>query len=396
VQPPHQVNQPQAITTVLPKLNKFPPYLLLLVAALFSVAGNALVVTPDIVKLEANGQPATITLLPDVATEQVVYKLRPLSEEEWDKSVKLEVTIDRVRKVTLSGESPFLILDFHEEQPIVLSITALADPAINGKELRARLWGDSGQPPILLKVQTNTPTPPTLSKSKPSCQNKAAIPTSADSKWGFYLSEFESHPSITLCNAEVFPQKLQYNFYQIEFDDEGKLLNRQTLNANEFQTNTDSLPAGEQTTIQIIPKKQHDYFVMTVGHLKQEDKLAKLVAEDVFVFTQKTQAIPEYQIAAAAYHKLDYSAWLDLTLSNQGTLPMTATIELVLRNTKGKPVLRGVMSSKQALILPQQDAVFSLEFPGYAEYQHQPLTAEIYITLAGKYQRKHLYAIKID
>ncbi len=106
--------------------------------------------------------------------------------------------------------------------------------------------------------------------------------------------------------------------------------------------------------------------------------------------------MPEYQIAAAAYHKVDYSAWLDLTLSNQGKLPMRAAIELVLRNAKGRPVLRGTMTSKQALIIPKQAAVFSLEFPGYEEYQHQPLTAEIYITLAGKYQRKHLYAIKID
>ncbi len=258
---------------VLPKLNKCPAYCFAVIAALLPVTAAALVVTPDIVTLELNGQPASITLLPDEASEQVVYKLRPLAEESWDASVKLEVTIDRVRKVTLSRDAPFLTLDFHEEQPIVLSVTAVADATISGKELRARLWGDSGQPPILFKLQTPPTESQTTNESKPACENQA----SADGVSGIVWVEFDSQPRITLCNASAFPQKLQYNFYQLEFDEEGKLLNRQTLNAKDFQTNTDSLPAGETTTLQITPKTPHDYFVMTVARLQQEDKLAKLV-----------------------------------------------------------------------------------------------------------------------
>lgn len=75
----------------LPKLNKLPVYLLWLLAALLPASGWAVAVTPDIARLELNGEPVNITLLPEADTEQVVYKLRPVTAEAWDSSIRLEV-----------------------------------------------------------------------------------------------------------------------------------------------------------------------------------------------------------------------------------------------------------------------------------------------------------------
>ncbi|MBU0655736.1 MAG: hypothetical protein KJ914_11490 [Gammaproteobacteria bacterium] len=375
-------------------MNRLPFYLLWLLPTLLLASEGTVAVTPDIARLELNGPPINITLLPKADTEQVVYKLRPVTAEEWDSSIRLEVSIDRVRKVTLSLEEPYLILNFHEAYPIVLRISAQSAADVNGKELRARLWGDSNQPPILLKVQTKATAAPAQEETAPSCRNPDGQDM-ADASGGLYWSEFTNHPAIRVCNRHEFPVQLQYNFYQLEFDEEGSLRNRQPLNTGEFQTDTKTLVAGEQTDLHIIPRKQQGYFVLSLEQIRQEGERSTQVGADVFVFTRKSQTLPDYRIAAATFRRVEDTLWLDLTLSNQDELPLAAEIELQLRNSKGKPVIRGKMLKKQPVILPQQEATFSLEFPGFAEYQHQPLTAEIYVTLAGKYQRKHLYAITI-
>lgn len=378
----------------LPKLSKLPVYLLWLLPTLLLAGGGTVAVTPDIARLELNGQPINITLLPNADTEQVAYKLRPVTAEEWDSSIRLEVSIDRVRKVTLSLEEPYLILNFHEGHPIILSISAQSDTEMDGKELRARLWGDSDQSPILLKVQTKAATAPAQEETTPSCRNPDGQDM-ADASGGLYWSEFTNHPAIRVCNRHEFPVQLQYNFYQLEFDEEGSLRNRQPLNTGEFQTDTKTLAAGEQTDLRIVPRKQQGYFVLSLEQIHQEGERSTQVGADVFVFTRKSQTLPDYRIAAATFRRVEDTLWLDLAISNQDELPLAAEIELQLRNSKNKPVIRGKMLKKQPVILPQQEATFSLEFPGFAEYQHQPLTAEIYVTLAGKYQRKHLYAITI-
>lgn len=380
----------------LPKLNKLPVYLLWLLTALLPASGWAAVaVTPDIAKLELNGQPINITLLPEADTEQVVYKLRPVAAEEWDSSIRLEVSIDRVKKVTLSLEAPYLILNFHEAQPIVLRISAHSDAGMDGKELRARLWGDGDQSPILLKVQTQAAAEPAQEEtSKAVCQNPDGQDM-ADASGGLYWSEFTNHPAIRVCNRHEFPVQLQYNFYQLEFDEDGSLRNRQPLNVGEFQTDTKTLGAGEQTDLRIVPRKQQGYFVLSLEQIRQEGERSTQVGADVFVFTRKSQTLPDYRIAAATFRRVEDTLWLDLAISNQDELPLAAEIELQLRNSKGKPVIRGKMLKTQPVILPQQEATFSLEFPGFAEYQHQPLTAEIYVSVGGKYQRKHVYAITI-
>lgn len=217
----------------------------------------------------------------------------------------------------------------------------------------------------------------------------------ADASGGLYWSEFTSHPTIRVCNRHAFPVQLQYNFYQLEFDEDGSLRNSQPLNLGEFQTDTKTLAAGEQTDLRIIPRKQQGYFVLSLEQIRQEGERSTQVGADVFVFTRKSQALPDYRIATATFRRVEETLWLDLTLSNQDELPFAADIELQLRNSKDKPVIRGKMLKKQPVILPKQEATFSLEFPGFAEYQHQPLTADIYVTLAGKYQRKHVYAITI-
>ncbi len=380
----------------LPKLNKWCVYLLWLLTALLPVSGWAAVAaTPDIAKLDLNGQPINITLLPEADTAQVVYKLRPVTAEVWDNSIRLEVSIDRVKKVTLSLETPYLILNFHEAQPIVLGISAHSDVAMDGKELRACLWGDSDQAPILLKVQTNAAVASVKEKTTTAvCQNPNGQDM-ADASGGLYWSEFASYPAIRVCNRHEFPVQLQYNFYQLEFDEDGSLRNRQPLNTQEFQTDTKTLAAGEQSDLHIIPSKQHRYFVLSLEQIKQEGERSTQIGADVFVFTRQSQTLPDYRIAAATFRRVDDTLWLDVALSNQDALPFAADIDLQLRNSKDKPVIRGKMLKTQPVILPQQEATFSLEFPGFAEYQHQPLTAEIYVTLAGKYQRKHVYAITI-
>lgn len=378
----------------LPKLNKLPVYLLWLLAALLPASGWAVAVTPDIARLELNGEPVNITLLPEADTEQVVYKLRPVTAEAWDSSIRLEVSIDRVRKVTLSLATPYLILNFHDAQPIALRISAHADTEMDGKELRARLWGDGDQSPILLKVQTKPSATSAPKGTTPTCQHPDGEDM-ADASGGLYWSEFTSHPTIRVCNRHAFPVQLQYNFYQLEFDEDGSLRNSQPLNLGEFQTDTKTLAAGEQTDLRIIPRKQQGYFVLSLEQIRQEGERSTQVGADVFVFTRKSQALPDYRIATATFRRVEETLWLDLTLSNQDELPFAADIELQLRNSKDKPVIRGKMLKKQPVILPKQEATFSLEFPGFAEYQHQPLTADIYVTLAGKYQRKHVYAITI-
>ncbi|SEA83279.1 hypothetical protein SAMN05660964_02560 [Thiothrix caldifontis] len=380
----------------LPKLNKWCVYLLWLLTAVLPASGWAAVAaTPDIAKLDLNGQSINVTLLPEADTAQVVYKLRPVTAEEWDNSIRLEVSIDRVKKVTLSIETPYLILNFHEAQPIVLGISAHSDAAMEGKELRARLWGDSDQAPILLKVQTKAAAVPEQEKTTTAvCQNSNGQDM-ADASGGLYWSEFASYPAIRVCNRHEFPVQLQYNFYQLEFDEDGSLRNRQPLNAQEFQTDTKTLAAGEQSDLHIIPSKQHRYFVLSLEQIRQEGERFTQIGADVFVFTRKSQTLPDYRIAAATFRRVENTLWLDVALSNQDELPFAADIELQLRNSKNKPVIRGKMLKTQPVILPQQEATFSLEFPGFAEYQHQPLTADIYVTLAGKYQRKHVYAITI-
>lgn len=381
----------------LPKLNKWCVYLLWLLTAVLPASGWAAVAaTPDIAKLDLNGQSINITLLPEADTAQVVYKLRPVTAEEWDNSIRLEVSIDRVKKVTLSIETPYLILNFHEAQPIVLGISAHSDAAMEGKELRARLWGDSDQTPILLKVQTKAAAIPEQEKTTTAvCQNPNGQDM-ADASGGLFWSEFASYPAIRVCNRHEFPVQLQYNFYQLEFDEDGSLRNRQPLNAKEFQIDTKTLAAGEQTDLLIIPSKQHRYFVLSLEQIRQEGERFTQIGADVFVFTRKSQTLPDYRIAAATFRRVENTLWLDVALSNQDELPFAADIELQLRNSKNKPVIRGKMLKTQPVILPQQEATFSLEFPGFAEYQHQPLTADIYVTLAGKYQRKHVYAITIN
>lgn len=383
------------MTAVSKKLNKFASSILLLMITLSPLRGWALAVTPDIIELEVNAQPVSVTLLPALGDDKLIYKLRPTAEDTWDKSVKLEITVDKVRKETLSLESPYLFLEFPEKYPVTLNITAQSDAALGDKELRARLWGDSGQHPLLLRIKPSSKSPESTEKKETYCKNSTFFHDAME-KDGFYLTDFETSPSIQLCNDYGFPVKMLYNFYQLEFDKEGKPINRQTLNDQDFKVSTNTLETGQKDTIHIIPRQGHDYFAMTVDFVKTEDSVSKLVGQNVFVFTKKAKSIPDYQITAASYRKVPYSAWLDLELENTGELPMTAKIDLILRNTKGIPVIRGEMAKDKPLILPQQKGVFSLEFPGYEEYSYQPLTAEIYITLDGKYQRKHRYAIKID
>ena len=383
------------MTAVSRKLNKFASSILLLMITLSPLRGWALAVTPDIIELEINAQPVSVTLLPALGDDKLIYKLRPTAEDTWDKSVKLEITVDKVRKETLSLESPYLFLEFPEKHPVTLNITAQSDAALGDKELRARLWGDSGQHPLLLRVKPSSKTPEPVKKEEIYCKNNSFYHESGAEE-GFYLTEFESTSSVQLCNDYGFPVKLLYNFYQLEFDKDGKLLNRQTINDKDFKVSTDALAIGKKDTIRITPQQQHDYFVMTVDFINAEGNVSKLVGQHIFAFTKKAKTIPDYQITAASYRKIPYSVWLDLELQNTGELPMTAKIDLILRNTKGISVIRGEMEKDKPLILPQQKSVFSLEFPGYEEYSYQPLTAEIYITLNGKYQRKHRYAIKID